>query len=67
MRDELGAFLFWLAAKLEKKHADAVIRYSEKSWSHMGKGAATTKQQRVFGTISSMEGERTSYKREGGS
>ena len=67
VRDELGAFLFWLAAKLEKKHADAVIRYNAQDWSHLGSGAATTKQQRIFGTISSMEGERTSYKREGGS
>jgi len=44
VRDELGAFLFWLAAKLEKKHKDAVIRYSEKSWSHMGKGAVSTRK-----------------------
>ena len=47
VRDELATFLFWLAARLEKKHKDAVIRYSEKSWSHMGKGAVTTKQKDV--------------------
>jgi hypothetical protein len=38
------AFLFWLAAKLEKKHKDAVVRYSEKSWSHVGKGAVSTRK-----------------------
>ena len=47
VRDELGAFLFWLAAKLEKKHRDAVIRYGEKSWSHMGRSAVTTKREDV--------------------
>jgi hypothetical protein len=44
LRDELATFLFWLAARLEKKHKDAVIRYSEKSWSHMGKGAVSTRK-----------------------
>jgi len=44
VRDELATLLFWLAARLEKKHKDAVIRYSEKSWSHMGKGAVSTRK-----------------------
>ena len=44
VRDELATFLFWLAARLEKKHKEAVIRYSEKSWSHMGKGAVSTRK-----------------------
>jgi hypothetical protein len=47
LRDELGAFLFWLAARLEKKHKDAVIRYNTQEWSHMGKGAVTTKREDV--------------------
>jgi len=42
LRDELASFLFWLAARLEKKHKDAVVRYNTKPWSHMGKSAVTT-------------------------
>ena len=45
LRDELATFLFWLAARLEKKHKDAVIRYNAKDWSHMGKPAVTTKRE----------------------
>jgi hypothetical protein len=44
VRDELATFLFWLAARLEKKHKDAVIRYSEKHWPK-GHGAVTTKRE----------------------
>lgn len=48
LRDELGSFLFWLAARLEKKHKDAVIRYNtQDDWAHMGKPAVTTKREDV--------------------
>ena len=42
LRDELASFLFWLAARLEKRHADAVVRYNAQDWSHMGSGAVKT-------------------------
>ena len=45
MRDELASFLFWLAARLEKRHKDAVIRYYSQDRSHMGKPAVTTKRK----------------------
>jgi len=43
LRDELAAFFFWLAARLEKKHEGAVVRYYTQPWAHMGKSAVTTK------------------------
>jgi len=43
LRDELGAFLFWLAARLEKRHKDAVIRYNAQDWP-TGHGAVTTRK-----------------------
>ena len=46
VRDELATFLFWLAARLEKKHKDAVVRYNAKHWSK-GHGAVTTKSEDV--------------------
>jgi len=42
LRDELASFLFWLAARLKKKHEEAVVRYNTKHWAHMGKSAVTT-------------------------
>jgi len=45
LRDELARFLFWLAARLEKKHEDAVVRYYTQPWAHMGKSAVTTKRE----------------------
>jgi len=44
VRDELATFLYWLAARLEKKHVEAVVRYYGQDWSHTGKPAVTTKQ-----------------------
>jgi len=43
LRDELASFLFWLAARLEKKHKAAVIRYNAKRWPK-GHGAVTTRR-----------------------
>jgi hypothetical protein len=45
MRDEIARFLFWLAARLEKKHTDAVVRYYTQPWSHVGKSAVTTRRE----------------------
>jgi hypothetical protein len=45
LRDELATFLFWLAARLEKKHKDVVVRYYAQDWSHMGSGAVKTKRE----------------------
>jgi len=43
--DELARFCFWLAARLEKKHEDAVVRYYTQPWAHMGKSAVTTRTE----------------------
>jgi len=40
----LAAFFYWLAARLEKKHTEAVVRFYAQDWSHMGKSAVTTKR-----------------------
>ena len=47
MRAEIAAFFYGLAARLEKKHEEAVVRYNTKHWpgSHTGKSAITTKKE----------------------
>jgi hypothetical protein len=44
LRDELATFFFWLAARLEKRHKEIVVRYYTQPWAHMGKSAVTTKR-----------------------
>ena len=41
LRDELAGFLYWLAARLEKKHKEAVVKYYAQDWPK-GHGAVTT-------------------------
>jgi len=44
VRDELATFLYWLAARLEKRHTEAVVRFYAQHWP-TGHGAVTTKQE----------------------
>lgn len=57
LRDELASFFFWLAARLEKKHKEAVVRYYTQPWAHMGKSAVTTWQIEENGSLTEIKRE----------